>query len=1306
MSQRKKESEAVREFKELTLEQKKRNTKATIHKIQLVLDDRLRKYEIWPKSFQRGFDVSAFLENIDKLYMIHHACMSEIAHISELWDLPELSDGIRLTFSGFRNIYEALIDSYVDKVEELQELKNASRVRIVYTNKLPMDTVNIDNEAISKDEVAIRAVKLAEEKEKDRKELQAVVDEMNNVKSLNFSDTEEFEERYKKNREFISKKVEEIVTKMDRGERVDYMGVRDPRILIEVHKQMFAKMLDDSKRQIAIMRKGITDLDNREKVDLATPGELHRLIQVNMKALDDFDFNAVEPINFSMKQAQKNLSEAEINLLQTVDTKQRGLLASLLELIRQALKKKVRTVDCQTNMNTRDIDNIQFNANLLLEAPSNDIKKEAAKLRIDNSAMNTNIQDLNARIGLLEERIVEKSIQYDNLRAENDKLSANLRMQNKTTISLQAQLMQYTQPNAQPGKDTTAVSSISPERLSSKPSPERTYFKELDELKQKLEEKNKAMESVKALANKIGAVSTIALILGDQVIVKKLADKVMSMMKELGQKPEVENDSQDSPSQSKPSTSPKNSTLYIEKKPSESPKKVEKKESEKSEKEVIIREIEVPKCSVYLAFSRIRSITINGKVSIAKKVTQGATQPSVSNQHKATQTVPNSTSSVKKTEQAAVSIDTKPKPSVKMATTRSNSNKPTLVPKLNPLQSPTATTYPSNSVVPTPTNIVNTTQNSVINSTNKNNSKPISQFENQLNTATFPSNTQSNTDRQYNILGNKSNIPVDVGQPENSAKNSQFTSGSREPKPLFPPQKGSQLSIQTQFGQYADPQRRQNLQESTPGALNQVLSDGQHLNVPSGNLEPKQPSHLQNYQSVDQSLNKQQQNAIGIVDHNQIAQGNKFTQGQVLAKTTSAAQPNPFSSSVVPQSKNPDLTPKAHQQAKPLPRPLQNLQSPTEDLIDEPTDPALGAPSLSQPFSYVPAQNTNTVHPQNGYSQQAKPTHAQSKSSGGASALLPAPYASLLSLLPSITLPKLYSDIERVINLWLKLSSSEVMCKKIFLSKTKGLILADEKETLSMAEANTVGRPNTPTRASSETPQNALAPWPRNGQSIIGMNDAKKHKLLQKKKSNAHDRTLPDLLHASPRTDSHRPHYNSVLDSDAQGLIQGSVSHPDDGEYNNSSVISSVQNYPDPTVPDSLNPLIPNRPLDDVFLHHLFDKISTPTIFNPRPAHLAAVGHATSQPSSFQVFKQRMHKFVSQHKECGPNCPHLLRFYQRFGLTFVPKQYMHKSSYILPVLDLGSRPATRDILDREQFLRDLQVKRKDEIKNTVKPVFL
>ena len=63
--------------------------------------------------------------------------MEEMCHLSELWDLEEIADGIRSTFRGFRNIYDSLVEVYVEKVEEVQNLRNSNRIQYIYEPRNP-----------------------------------------------------------------------------------------------------------------------------------------------------------------------------------------------------------------------------------------------------------------------------------------------------------------------------------------------------------------------------------------------------------------------------------------------------------------------------------------------------------------------------------------------------------------------------------------------------------------------------------------------------------------------------------------------------------------------------------------------------------------------------------------------------------------------------------------------------------------------------------------------------------------------------------------------------------------------------------------------------------------------------------------------------------------------------------------------------------------------------------------------------------------------------------------------------------------
>ena len=85
---------------------------------------------------------------------------------------------------------------------------------------------------------------------------------------LDFADQDESNVRQANNRKQILQKVDEMRKKFEKGEKLDYDSVKDPRIILELNSQIYNSMITESREQQDVLRKAILEMEIGNNVEL------------------------------------------------------------------------------------------------------------------------------------------------------------------------------------------------------------------------------------------------------------------------------------------------------------------------------------------------------------------------------------------------------------------------------------------------------------------------------------------------------------------------------------------------------------------------------------------------------------------------------------------------------------------------------------------------------------------------------------------------------------------------------------------------------------------------------------------------------------------------------------------------------------------------------------------------------------------------------------------------------------------------------------------------------------------------------
>lgn len=358
-----------------------------------------------------------FLEGLDRMYLIHYLCLQEICSLCELWNHKDISDTFYLTFSGFRYIYEGLVDSYVKKCEELEETKNSTTIRYVEKDDKPKFQVIDEGEfkaARKRREEELKHELLVHEtlrpsnagssQQGNRKINPALLEAFKRGSGvygyeMDFADEEEISERERAERLRINLAVHQMKEALDQKRPIDYESIKDPKIIIEFNNQVFEQLARENRAQQNILRKTVMELESRNAVDLQSPGELQRLVYMNTRIVENLQLDKLHlSLDYDTKQVNKTFSESEHDLYKAFSEKQKDLVSKVVHIIRRSYEKETRDVQCGTHFTSKDLENLYLSASVVEKVPNTDAKKEIIKVRQELNKAHDIIKDLKDRL--------------------------------------------------------------------------------------------------------------------------------------------------------------------------------------------------------------------------------------------------------------------------------------------------------------------------------------------------------------------------------------------------------------------------------------------------------------------------------------------------------------------------------------------------------------------------------------------------------------------------------------------------------------------------------------------------------------------------------------------------------------------------------------------------------------------------------------------------------------------------------------------------------------------------------------------
>jgi len=1208
-----KEEESLQDFKdfhEMSAYQKKRVTKESVEKIAKLIDRQLATFQTVPKGFQKGFDPNIFLHAVDRLYLLNHACIAEVMHMCCLWDIPELAQGIKVSFGGFRNIYEALVDCYADKVEEVEEYKNSTKIKFIYSDKPKPEVPDLDPQELKKARAAYQLQREEEENlrlEKERKmkekgELQYILDELNERKNIDFADPAERQLRKLKAQQAFDQKIEEFRQKIDKGEKIDLLGIKDTRLLIQLNKHIYSKMIEDNLDQQTAIRKAVFSIDRRDNTELQSTTELMQVVMRTQRCLEMFDAEKMQPaFELDVKEVEENFQRSEMAIMDAFDTKQRQLICKVVDFLRKSLKTRKMPVETQTNLTSKEVDTLERNNAIIKDLPPIELKKDYEKLRVEMVILNKMLNEEGDRVKALENKIKEKDIMLERARDNIDKLNLSVNMltkmrqdqlhqklQSPTTSALQSPTLQQSQRSPSPA---------APNQISLKDQELKSKTKEMEDLKRSFAQKQEVLDKMRALAVGIGAISPIAAILQEAFIFKKLATKIMEIIGKLDKthQDEIRNEVEgylDRPKRE--SNNPNQNTIHF--------------------------------ANLISDLVSSESFHHSAQKVVSKKPGVVISEFGIEMKH--------------------ASVDTK---GLESQPSKSRNNQQLLTPHR----------IKSNS---------NSRRGSIAK----------------------PSNFQpANKDKSDN-----ESSATQRGSSKNQHTSSRMEStfggaGTNSPQKVV---------VQLSFS------RVKNI--TIKGTKKPVGKTGNGGSAKNGTMiELEKIEEMSKQCQTDFEFPPPKSKKEGNDDGSATTAKTKLSRGKSFIRMGTSRN---FSKNSSQELKSPGFKPKTSN----VPQRQNSIALSKKDSVQPGSVTNINIPTLQAIPNIGDSAHDGSDQEcflETGNDGISRIRKSNTLTSINQTVKMGQELATLTSELSKITLPKLFKDILDIVNFWQALDTKQIVYKNVKFSKSEGISIIGESNSpenagrpSSQHEKNSdnmllTDRPSSRTRTTNRLPglgnidTSSMLRTGRGGHRPHGVSIEDANALDEEYKKNQ------STITGRGGSRSHRQQL-SLMSMQSQPTLEADDEDSENALLPNNSTIPKMgggRPLIADKVPDNLNILVNNKFEDEEFIKKLYKNVHA----SKQPGNSTSQKPTTHSKHSslaldYATFKSEIQNFASEHKSCGQSCPHLLRFYERFGLCYIPRLYLNKTAIALPLLDMGKKVITAEQTSRERLLMELGIIKK------------
>ena len=316
------------------------------------------------KHIEHSFDLNAreadkVLERMERVYLIHSACLGECCHLLDAANLRDLSGIVQSIFRGFKYIFEWMIKVCLQKMDELAELSK----RQSDPSQAALEPEKRQGPPEMHSSLGLEEERLALE-EKRRKKL---------LTMFNFQAEEEERAVKEERRRFIDKKVGQMLDSVSNGKALEFDAINEPDVLFAFSSEMFKLMRLDGDQTMRQCSDALAEIDSMVLQKAEAPEKIEQIVMNLMENVRRVNgYNSVKEIGYNEEYIRDRIEAVEEAIIKTFDTKQRQVALAVLRVFNDLYRKPKVSKETMTLLSGK-----QFESQIKLQT-----EKTNAKLKL------------------------------------------------------------------------------------------------------------------------------------------------------------------------------------------------------------------------------------------------------------------------------------------------------------------------------------------------------------------------------------------------------------------------------------------------------------------------------------------------------------------------------------------------------------------------------------------------------------------------------------------------------------------------------------------------------------------------------------------------------------------------------------------------------------------------------------------------------------------------------------------------------------------------------------------------------------
>lgn len=345
-------------------------------------------------------------DRMERVFYIHSTCLNEVCNQLTLNNLKDLSSVIFSIFKGYKYIYEGLLTTILSQHEELAEIKN-KKTDVVYMVK------EVGRKLAEQPSV------LFLDSFKDEKQIEQEKKIQQTVRLMNFQDEEQEREIIEKRKKVVMKKVDILLGELERGNKSFIKYEEEADVLFAFCKAIFDKMREEKDILDKMAKDAVANADQVLSIKAEAPLKMEKIVNHILDSVRKIDIDKIMITEFESEKEEKEMTEIEKLILDSVDDKQRYLVMKVLRILGQVMKPKMKTKETMTTLTHKQLESQKAASTVPATAVSSAkvkvMQDECVELRRITAGQSQKISDLEDVVGELMNTINDKEAEVIHL---------------------------------------------------------------------------------------------------------------------------------------------------------------------------------------------------------------------------------------------------------------------------------------------------------------------------------------------------------------------------------------------------------------------------------------------------------------------------------------------------------------------------------------------------------------------------------------------------------------------------------------------------------------------------------------------------------------------------------------------------------------------------------------------------------------------------------------------------------------------------------------------------------------------------